>query len=67
MSEADPTLRPTELPASELPGEGQQPLWRKLVFLIPVVALAWILYFVPIPYFVISPGPSKLLVDFIVV
>ena len=59
MSEADPTLRPTELPASELPGEGQQPLWRKLVFLIPVVALAWILYFVPIPYFVISPGPAQ--------
>jgi PDZ domain-containing protein len=33
--------------------------WRKLVALIPVVALLWVLYFVRIPYFVISPGPAQ--------
>ena len=27
--------------------------------LIPIAALAWILYFVRIPYFVISPGPAQ--------
>jgi Lon-like protease len=49
-----------EPPSSEVP-EKDEPLlpWRKLVFLVPVAALAWILYFVRIPYFVISPGPAQ--------
>jgi Lon-like protease len=60
VSEADPPLRAPELPAAAIPGEGREPpRWRKLAFLIPVVALAWIMYFVPIPYFVISPGPAQ--------
>jgi PDZ domain-containing protein len=30
-----------------------------LIALVPVAALAWVLYLVPIPYFVISPGPAQ--------
>jgi len=49
-----------EPPSSDVPEEDEPLLpWRKLAFLVPVVALAWILYFVRIPYFVISPGPAQ--------
>jgi PDZ domain-containing protein len=33
--------------------------WRNPIYLIPIAALAWILYFVHIPYFVLSPGPAQ--------
>jgi Lon-like protease len=45
---------------SSIPEESPPRLrWRKLTFLIPLAALAWVLYFVRIPYFVISPGPAQ--------
>lgn len=49
-----------EPPSSSIP-EQDEPLlpWRKLMFLVPVAALAWILFFIRIPYFVISPGPAQ--------
>lgn len=57
------TAEPREIPEPPSPGEAEpdEPLlpWRKLAFLVPVAALAWILYFVRIPYFVISPGPAQ--------
>jgi PDZ domain-containing protein len=53
-------IRSGEPPTPDLPGPtGTSFPWRKLVALVPVVALLWILYFVRIPYFVISPGPAQ--------
>jgi PDZ domain-containing protein len=58
MPSAD--IRSAEPPPPDLggPKETRFP-WRKLVVLIPIVALLWVLYFVRIPYFVISPGPAQ--------
>jgi Lon-like protease len=43
------------------PPEPQAPRSRlsRLVFLIPVLALAVVLYFIPLPYYVISPGSAE--------
>lgn len=57
---ASTDLRSSGPPPAEVPGEEKPfPPWRKLVFLVPIAALAWVLYFVRIPYFVISPGPAQ--------
>lgn len=53
-------LRSSGPPPADLPGEQRAfPPWRKVVALVPVAVLAWVLYFVRIPYFVISPGPAQ--------
>lgn len=53
-------LRPAEPPPPDAPGPADPSFpWRKFAVLAPIVALAWILYFVRIPYFVISPGPAQ--------
>jgi Lon-like protease len=50
----------SEPPSPDLPGQRRSFLpWPKFVVVLPIVALAWILYFVRIPYFVISPGPAQ--------
>jgi Lon-like protease len=47
-------------PRPDVPGQQDSAFrWRRLIALIPVATLAWILYFVHIPYFVISPGPAQ--------
>src|SRR5438034_2701889 len=53
-------LRSEEPPPPRLGGPKETLFpWRKLLALIPVVALLWVLYFIRIPYFVISPGPAQ--------
>jgi PDZ domain-containing protein len=53
-------VRPTEPPPPDDAGPGgPSGRWHRFVVLVPILALAWILYFVPIPYFVISPGPAQ--------
>jgi len=53
-------LRSSEPPPPDAPREEEPFLpWRKFVAFVPIAALAWILYFVHIPYFVISPGPAQ--------
>jgi PDZ domain-containing protein len=47
-------------PRPDVPGQQDSAFrWSRLIALIPVTTLAWILYFVHIPYFVISPGPAQ--------
>ena len=53
-------LRSPEPPPPGSPGDEEPFLrWRKVVALVPIATLAWIMYFVRIPYFVISPGPAQ--------
>lgn len=61
MSSAEPPPLRIPEPPSSSDDERDEPLlpWRKLAFLVPVAALAWVLYFVRVPYFVISPGPAQ--------
>src|SRR5688572_23633033 len=46
---------PDEPPA----GGGRRSRWARWAVLLPLATLALILYLVPLPYFVFSPGPAR--------